>query len=214
MAGAAALSIVGSKHDLSAVTGPGPIKSSPTASGGSGQTCAFCHTPHSAVGDAPLWNRSLPVGSYATYTSDVLSGLNYAIEDPLSTGAAGYAVHVKTRICMSCHDGTIALGTLVNYPAGALPNMPFLGTTGGTMPTSAAGYIGSDIRDDHPVAVKHQPGGAAGQDPELKAIDTTTKVRVYNVYGSSVKPSQTSGDYVECTSCHDAHDNQPFITRP
>lgn len=207
MAGSAFPSIVNSKHDLS-VTGPGPIKSAPTASGGTTEICVFCHTPHSATLDAPLWNRSLPVGSYTTYTSDVLAKLDYpAVEDPLNPSAPGAKAHMKTKICMACHDGTIAMGTVVNYPANIETSMPFIGTVDNKMPQAAAGYMGTDIRDDHPVAVKHQPGSTAGQDPELKTLGATDKVRLYNAATgrASNNDGTNDGDYVECTSCHDPH---------
>jgi len=202
MAGAS--SIVNTKHDLSVVSTGATIKSRITASGGTTEICVFCHTPHTATTDAPLWNRANPVGSYMTYTSDVLSALNYpAIEDPLSVGASGYQVHVKTRICMSCHDGTIALGSLVNLPTGISLPIPMQGAVGGKMPSTAAGYLGTDLRDDHPVAVIHDPA----RDPELQAI-TGSNVRVYTLAAGRVTPTNSNGGYVECTSCHDVHDNQ------
>lgn len=203
LSAAAAVSVVGSQHDLSA-TGPGTIKSLSPASGGTSQICVFCHTPHTGRMDAPLWNRTNPSGPYTTYASDVLSALSYTVEDPSSLASAGYAIHVKTRICMSCHDGTIALGNLVNLPRGLSLPVQMQGTSGGMMPTSSAGYIGTDLRDDHPVAVKFLPA----QDPELQPSISGSNVRVYTVSGGKVIPSQSNGDYVECTSCHDPHDNQ------
>ena len=201
-----AVSIVGSKHDLS-TGGAGPIKSLAPASGGTTEICVFCHTPHSGRVDAPLWNRTNPLGPYTTYGSDILSALSYTVENPLSQAEAGYSVHVKTRICMSCHDGTIALGSLVNLPEGLSFPVQMQGAAGGMMPSSATGYIGTDLRDDHPVAVKHSPGTGAGQDPELRSI-TGSNVRVYTIAGGKVIPSQSNGDYVECTSCHDPHNNE------
>jgi predicted CXXCH cytochrome family protein len=198
----AAVSVVGSKHDLSA-GGPGPIKSLAPGSGGTTEICVFCHTPHTGRLDAPLWNRTNPSGPYTIYASDVLSALSYTVEDPLLQAEAGYSIHVKTRICMSCHDGTIALGSLVNLPGGLSLPVQMQNAPGGLMPSSAAGYIGTDLRDDHPVAVKHLPA----QDPELQGI-TGSNARVYTIAGGKVIPSQSNGDYVECTSCHDPHDNQ------
>ena len=201
---AGAAGIVNTKHDLSATSTGAIIKSQSPASGGTTEICVFCHTPHTATSEAPLWNRANPIGSYTTYTSDVLSALNYPlIEDPLSAGAAGYQVHAKTRICMSCHDGTIALGSLVNLPTGNTMPISMQGTVGGRMPTTAEGYLGTDLRDDHPVAVVHDPS----RDPELQAI-TGSNVRVYTLMAGQVTPTNASGGYVECTSCHDAHDNQ------
>ncbi|MEE8317100.1 MAG: hypothetical protein V3R70_11180, partial [Syntrophobacteria bacterium] len=68
------------------------------------ETCVFCHTPHSALPDAPLWNRNLPSGQ--TYNIYGSSTLQAAPGQP--TG--------KARLCLSCHDGTVALGAIVNMP--------------------------------------------------------------------------------------------------
>lgn len=198
----AQISVVNSKHNLSS-GGSGSIRALAPGSGGTDQICVFCHTPHTANPiEAPLWNKTNPTTPYTVYQSDVMSYLSITPESPL----AG-AIHVKTRICMSCHDGTIALGNLVNAPEGLTGLVQMQGTSGGFMPQASRGWIGTDIRDDHPVAVKHQPGTGAGQDPELLTI-SGSNVRLYNIVGGRVRPTQTNGDYVECTSCHDAHDNQ------
>jgi len=196
LANAAAVSVKNSKHNLQykAVpeSGNGTIKASVDKDmGGTSEICVFCHTPHSGNTQAPLWNKTPSVGSYSTYTSDVLAGLGYwPAEDPKNG-----VPHAKTRICLSCHDGTIALGSLVNMPYGAATQIPMEGTTGGNMPTTSAGYIGVELQDDHPVAIQFD----TGPDPELQSIPIGSKVKLYTATGK---------DYVECTSCHDPHDNQ------
>ncbi len=209
-----AAEIKGSKHDLSMPvadggTGPGPIQSAGGATG-TKEICVFCHTPHNARPDAPLWNRSMATGPYTVYTSDVLdatTGLGIIADDPSNSSSAGYAVHVKTRICLSCHDGTIALGTLVNMP-GDLVTIAINNSNAGKIPNTAAGYLGTDLSDDHPVAIK-QVWTGLNSDPELKS-PAGTRVRLYNNVGGKIvaKTTPENGDYVECTSCHDAHDNQ------
>ncbi len=186
-----------SKHNLS-TSGTGSIKSVDTDSGGTAEICVFCHTPHHGNTQAPLWNKSVTVYSYTTYTSDVLLGLGYpAAEDPKSE-----TVHMrKTMICLSCHDGTIALGSLVNLPYGVTSDIPMLNDVL-EMPQPAAGYIGVNLRDDHPVAIQYDEYS----DDELQTIPGAAKVRLYNA--GSLRPTKTNGDYVECTSCHDPHDNQ------
>lgn len=204
MAVAAPISIVNSKHNLSS-SGSGTIRSLDPASGGTTEVCVFCHTPHSARTDAPLWNKSNPVGPYTVYASDVMSALSITPESPVNIAEPGYAIHVKTRICMSCHDGTIALGNLVNLPSGMSLPVQMQGTSGGMMPASVPGYLGTDLRDDHPVAIKHKD--PLHSDPELQSI-AGSKVRLYYWDGVRVRSNQTDGNYIECTSCHDAHDNQ------
>ncbi|HAK59065.1 MAG TPA: hypothetical protein DCO77_01610, partial [Nitrospiraceae bacterium] len=144
----------------------------------------------------PLWNRKTYTDTYSVYASDVMVGLGYpGAEDPIT--GAGSAVHVKSRICLSCHDGTIAIGSLQNIPAGFSGDIPMVsGVT--TMPLTAAGYIGLDLRDDHPVAVQYRSGAPPGNDPELKGTPSNTKIRLYTAGANT---------YVECTTCHDSHDN-------
>ena len=57
--------IAGGPHDLSAGSG---VRNSNTTI--NGQTCVFCHVPHSGSTSQPLWNRSNPTGaSYQVYSS-------------------------------------------------------------------------------------------------------------------------------------------------
>lgn len=85
--GAAAMEMVGSKHDLTV--------------GGTGQdVCMYCHTSHSAIGeDLPLWNRaSNAPGAYTMYSSPTLD---------MTISAAG--PQGVSLACLSCHDGTLAV---------------------------------------------------------------------------------------------------------
>jgi predicted CXXCH cytochrome family protein len=193
---------VNSKHNLSynlSTSGTGSIKSVDTAVGGTSEVCVFCHTPHGGNTAVPLWNRSASVQSYVTYTSDVLAGLAYL-------GAENPNTHIKTKICLSCHDGTIALGSLVNLPYGVSSQIPMQGTTGAVvqygMPNTAAGYIGLNLSDDHPVAIQHDNV----VDTELvNGASVGAAVRLYTAAGNKVN---ANNNYVECTSCHEPHDNQ------
>jgi hypothetical protein len=68
------------------------------------QTCLFCHAPHSASTVAPLWNRGNPGSTYTPYSSST------SVARPgQPTGAS--------LLCLSCHDGTIALGDVLSRSA-------------------------------------------------------------------------------------------------
>lgn len=207
LAAAAPYLLENTKHDLSS-NSTASIRS--TFGAGTQEICVFCHTPHSAHSDAPLWNRTDVAGGYTPYTSDVLSTIGLLPEDPASKAATGYNAHVKTRICLSCHDGTIALGNLVNLPNGAASSLSMEGTgvdATGKLTSAAAGYLGLDLRDDHPVAAKHLSGSGPGQDRELAAAIPGNRVKLYTTAAAKTSDG-TIGAYVECTSCHDPHDNQ------
>ncbi|MFQ5717971.1 MAG: cytochrome c3 family protein [Acidobacteriota bacterium] len=166
-----------SKHNLS-VSGPGTI-----TAGTESQICIFCHTPHNANPAVPLWNHELATpGSYATYSSTTLT-VTLPLEQP--TGAS--------KLCLSCHDGTVALGQTVNDGLLALQNTG----VGGRMPAGPAN-LGTDLTDDHPISF----------------VPNLTDPEILNPPpGDPVKLDQ--GGKVQCTSCHDAHteDTDPVSLR-
>ena len=88
-------SIINSKHNLS-LSGPGTIRSATE-----GDICIFCHSPHSLAGQSPLWNHEMSVAPYTPYSSSTLKA---TVGQP--TGAS--------KLCLSCHDGTVALGMVDN----------------------------------------------------------------------------------------------------
>lgn len=188
---AGASNITGTKHDLS-VSGPG-------ATTNVNRVCVFCHTPHQATQAAaqdPLWNHTLSgVGSYGTYSS---STLNAAVAD---LGGAVAGSSSVSNLCMSCHDGTIAVIDMYNVP-NETPSVTI--TAGGNV--NATGFItgnpnvGTDLSDDHPVNFTYDLG-LMGDDGEL-ANPTTAPVSDLLFAGS-----------VQCASCHDVHDNTyvPFM---
>ena len=59
-------SVVNSPHDLS-TRGPGPIRALHET-----QVCNFCHAPHNAVPQTPLWNRQSSQTHYRIYQSSTL----------------------------------------------------------------------------------------------------------------------------------------------
>ena len=86
-----AQSIVGSKHDMSALTW-----------NAEGEICITCHTPHNSqaasVG-APLWNHASTTTVFGLYTSTTSATLNASTGQPAGT----------SKLCLSCHDGTVDL---------------------------------------------------------------------------------------------------------
>ena len=211
----------GTRHNLS-VDGPGTTHA---AVGGTDQVCVFCHTPHGASqtddGGAalrsPLWNRRVPAGTtYTPYASESLDAA--AIVDGFSGLPGG-----SSKLCLSCHDGTLALGNVnvLNGLAGA--SIPMTGTgPGGTMPVgegSASGFtrnLGTDLRNDHPISLTFN-SALAQRDGELRGVDAQQRWpggsgAVVGVRGPGFKPQlplQPTGvngaGQVQCSTCHDPH---------
>jgi predicted CXXCH cytochrome family protein len=164
-------SIVNSKHNLS-VSGPGTVKSTNEQ-----EVCIFCHTPHNASPIQPLWNRELPVSAYVPYSSNSLQA-----KPGQPTGTS--------KLCLSCHDGTIALGSVISH------NQKIL-MAGGmtTLPPERPSNLGTDLSDDHPISFRYD-ATLVGKNPKLRSPLTL--------------PPQTkldSNQELQCTTCHDAHDD-------
>jgi len=156
--------VVNSKHNLSA-SGPGPVTSQEQ------DTCLFCHTPHTSYVDVePLWNHTLSGQTYNTYTSSTYGS-------GAQTPSAGVS-----KVCLSCHDGTVALGQTVSQ--GLIP------TTGNMSPGA---MLGTDMTNDHPF----------GMTP---VDDGQLAVNLFQNPPASKDPAvKLPGGKVECTSCHDPH---------
>jgi len=177
---AAGAGVAETKHNLSAA-GPGTIKSLNTF-----EICIFCHTPHkSRAGVTYLWNRYESTAEYIPYQSSTLQA---AVGQP--TGAS--------KLCLSCHDGTVALGMVVSRDE----ELAFQWQKPGNeplairfMPVGSAGYIGTDLSASHPVSFKYD-ATLVGKNQDL--VDPTTLV-------GAVRLDAT--EQLQCTACHDPHDN-------
>ena len=184
--GALYASIVGTKHNLS-ITGTGSVKSTDET-----EVCIFCHTPHQAIknDNIPLWNHDLSTtASYGVYTSPTFDGAS-SVSDLGGTNAATAAV---SNLCLSCHDGTIAINSL-NNPSNATGGNPTMTGTGagGVMPAGTSN-IGADLTDDHPVNFRYDAALFAA-DSSLHDPASLTEVRLFN-------------GFIQCASCHDPHES-------
>ncbi len=164
-------SVVDTKHNLS-TSGPGPYRAVIES-----RICIFCHTPHRARTNAPLWNREDSRETYAVYTSSTFGG---TLGQP--NGAS--------KLCLSCHDGSIALGAIVSSET-EIEMSP-----GYSHLNSGSSSIGTMLHDDHPVSFHYASSkGGSGQD--------------YHDESTLNGPVELDANgYVQCTSCHDPHNNQ------
>ena len=141
--------VVGSPHDLAPQTT------------NTSETCVFCHTPHGAATTAavPLWNKTLPSSTYQRYSSLQTSTL---------TGAEA-AVGSVSLACLSCHDGSQAVDTVLNAPGrgmGATTPSQIDSTVFGTMTGTPVPMLSTDLRDDHPISIQYAGGGLIGTDAD------------------------------------------------
>jgi len=158
--------IANTPHNLSS-TGRGQIHALTET-----RICIFCHTPHNATPLSPLWNKATEPQVYTVYTSPTLKA------GPLPQPSG------PTKLCLSCHDGTIALGAVLN-PAGGITM-----AGGGWLPPGSLAEFGLDLSGHHPVSF---PYSAALPNAELVSSPPADLV-----FGGA-------NDEVHCTTCHDPH---------
>jgi predicted CXXCH cytochrome family protein len=114
---------------------------------GDGRVCAYCHTPHHAIQDVsiasynPLWSHQVTTGDFKGYQSPTLTAATKAAAtDPLVG---------PSRLCMSCHDGIVAID---QHYGGALKNViKNTGDVFGGIDVGDAG--GSTLTNDHPIGM-------------------------------------------------------------
>jgi predicted CXXCH cytochrome family protein len=210
------------KHNLSS-SGLGTVKSTETS-----EICVFCHTPHGSSATAsgikaPIWNRNIDyqnTQSYTLYDNTWSFSFEGTLNDP--NKPTGYS-----RLCLSCHDGTIAIGTVVNKPESGGYLSTTIGMTGvqpgGQMPLGSGGFtgdtrnLGRNLQNDHPISFRFDSALATVTDTELvdpgpppAGINDATPLAPaggYKTgvkrYGSTVTPM--TFENVQCTSCHNPH---------
>jgi predicted CXXCH cytochrome family protein len=155
-------------HNLTP-TGPGPIRVGEAAG-----LCVFCHTPHNAKPTRALWNRELPAVTYKLYESSTLEA---RLNQP--TGSS--------RLCLSCHDGTLALGNL---------RVPPKGTRFTLGPLTGKASLGTDLSDDHPISFVYDSALAIRRG---QLADPSTLPR-------AIRLDETR--QLQCTACHDPHEDR------
>ena len=154
-------------HDLSPV-GTSGIK------GPIANACLYCHAPHGGMTvPTPLWNQTLSNQTYTLYGSSTYHQVGQ--QPPLGS---------SSKLCLSCHDGTVAPGQTLSY--GQLP-------MSGAM--KAGTKFGTDLSGSHPFSMQKPLVDA----PHLVATVATTPA-------STADPAvQMVNNNVECTTCHNPH---------
>ncbi len=156
--------ITGSAHDFS---GSGY---------GTDEICIFCHSAHNAKQDAgatisPLWYHAMSTANYTTYTSPSLKQTALQPRGP-------------SKLCLSCHDGSVAIDSFGNKSGGQL--------------IVGSANLGTNLGDDHPISIKwnHSTFKAASCFNCHNGHLGYTGLPFYGTNGNK---------YLECGSCHEPH---------
>lgn len=157
-------SVLSSSHNLTP-SGTGPVKSADV------RPCLFCHISHGGyTATGYLWNHPASSATYTPYQSTTMNA---------TTGNPAGGI---SKLCLSCHDGTVAVGQTV-----ATGTVPVSGSL------SASDVFGADLSRHHPIGIRPVDDGQL-----YAGLSQTPAV-------SSDPSVKLPGNQVECTSCHDPH---------
>ncbi len=151
-----------------------------------GRVCVFCHTPHAANNDmiyAPLWNKPIPTTAFTMYGTTIAGT------------ATADAPSMVSLACLSCHDGTSAINSVINAPGSGM-GPGFVGTAAYLDGVFAIGKDG--LTNDHPVSIDYITGRAGLYDPTTPLVGEG-----WGAY-TTINDMLRNGK-VECGSCHDPH---------
>jgi predicted CXXCH cytochrome family protein len=167
-----AVNITGTKHDFTEWG-----DESGSGYGFSSEACSPCHAPHNADSSSSismLWNHKITKAKFTLYASQTLDS---AVGQPTGT----------SRLCLSCHDGTVAIDAFGGEP--------------GTTLMADTALISNDLINNHPVSFIYD-SALAMNDGGL--YDPTSKK---SGLGDTIQNDLLSNNRFECTSCHSPHDN-------
>jgi predicted CXXCH cytochrome family protein len=119
----------------------------------------------------------MPVSAYTVYSSNSLQA-----KPGQPTGSS--------KLCLSCHDGTIALGSVLSR------GQPIQMAGGITTLPPGNSNLGTDLSDDHPISFRYD-ANLATQNPKLKQPAQLPQ-------GIHLDAFQE----LQCTACHEPHNNQ------
>ncbi len=208
--------VANTKHNLSMTwggTGSDPRVVKATSEQ---RICVFCHTPHAAktAMGTPLWNRKLVGDSGYTATYQMYD--SSSMDASALAGGPPTAPTNSSKLCLSCHDGVIAIGTVnvlggkANVTidmtgAGALGEMP-----DGTVATSGnSRNLGVDLTNDHPISIAYNLDLATADgelaDPTTSPHIGTRAPREKPLIPLIPDPNDGNIPKLECVSCHDPH---------
>lgn len=193
-------------HNLS-TSGPDSLALGVYAEFTEDRICIFCHTPHAGQLDTPLWNRDISglkgAGVYTHYDSATLS--------TVIKGNTNRAVNNESLLCLSCHDGSIAVGDIINASNGTPDNsvntiggigfIPGAQIGGGT--STGTGITNTkDLSDDHPISFDYSAVVTA------KPLDFIPLASV----DADLHFAGAAKNRLECSTCHDPHVD--YIAQP
>ena len=219
----------GSLHDMTRVV-PGTADTM-------GRVCVYCHTPHHAVvkdggAQLPLWNHNLSdFNEFLPYTWATPNNSNegaFDIQDPL----AG-----PSRLCMSCHDGSIAIDE--HGSAFAQAGATLIKDYGNTHDGAGRANLTKDLSNTHPIGFDYNDIAAFrnskssngtgdkingeyadGTEIVVSTLGYATGITINNTNdgtynkvtraagGKRIADNLYGGNIMTCATCHEVHNKE------
>lgn len=169
-------------HDF---TSTGPVGFQGPAGTG---MCETCHVPHNSGSAQLMWNQTL--GAASTFGAGAATAAGTSLPANIKTWTG------TSKNCLSCHDGSVAVGTGWSTPG----STKISGTT-------QIGDATGDLSGNHPVAVPY--AGETGKYNNIQSGYTSRPASWSDpatISGVKLHKDPTTGAYgLECASCHDPH---------
>lgn len=142
-----------------------------------GRICLPCHVSHNARVDEENYTMALWNHDLTEQNFTMFADFSVERTDRDQDQQPGG----PSKLCLSCHDGVTAVDAF-----GGGPESPSM---------FSEQNLGTDLRDDHPIGIQYPEDGFEGYNPR----DTLAPVKLV-AWGGKV-------DRVECTSCHEPHND-------
>jgi len=185
--------IVGSPHDFSRNAAFGGKNAWNTRL----EICRVCHVPHDHSKASQnylnglLWNHDVSTATYTMYSSAWSSTL---------TGTQSAKPDGTAKLCLGCHDGSVAIDAFDGHLGGATPYKITTYDAGFKVPGFTDGG-NLDLRGTHPISIGF-PASEIGDGKNFNDPASATWAS-----GATVASTLDNGK-VQCSTCHDVHDQE------
>lgn len=144
-----------SKHDLSNSSTSALKNQNPAEN----QICKYCHTPHRAQSTQVVWNHTQTANVTHNWGNDLDgNGLTQTTQGT----ALPTTLRSRSRRCLGCHDGSVAIGDVSNAGGGAPGIIPglesiagFTDATGKLIDTTHVVGASGNMGGNHPVSIAY-----------------------------------------------------------
>ena len=177
---------------------PHPHADTP-ANDGTSEICIFCHTPHGAKPDTPLWNRSVSTGvTFPFYGGQLVIKGSFGVTDATLHSQYNSATfpypNGSSKLCLSCHDGVTAIGTVLD---GTAFQMVGASNINAMNPIDSA-RLDINLATSHPISFVY----------DAQVLSDIDQIKPGEYQLPTMDDVPLDGQQrMQCTTCHDPHED-------